>query len=390
MSCPDTVQQNSALRSAGADSFSRSAQDDESAAVAAVGLIGPGRVGSELLRIWQQHPICAELRLHGLLNTQHALVSDTPLLTSSDQSTQNSKIDHLLTRLTHSKRQSVASFVRGLLAIRAGTHILIDATASAEVAACHTAWLRDGISVVTANKWALAASSDEHTRLQQPSGHQAGRYHHATTVMAGLPVLSTLRRLAQSGERITRISAVLSGSLSALIAGCQAGERFAVVLARLQQQGLTEPDPRLDLSGVDVARKLVIMARAAGLRLELAQVDVQRLLPAELLALPTLDMSLHGALLDRHWQLLSKKLSGKLVFRGDLEVLADGSCTAQCRLLGLNAGDPMNMLHGSDNQVQIFSNSYSQQPLLIQGAGAGIVVTARQLFADLMQSWQSA
>jgi len=358
-----------------------------------VGLIGPGRVGTELLRIWQQHAACQALPLHGVLNTRHGLLSDVPLLPVNGHDSQSAECTdgtaQLLTTLAHRKRQSVHEFVQQLQAIKAHRHVLIDATASAEVAAQHSSWLRAGIRVVTANKWALAAGSDDYAELQQAGADHDSHYLAATTVMAGLPVLSTLRRLQRSGERIQRISAVLSGSLSALTAACNQGEACSTVLARLQQQGLTEPDPRLDLSGLDVARKLVIMARTIGLQLELEQVDVQCLLPAELLAEPALDLTMHAAQLDRHWQRLSEKLSGKVVYRADLEVLADGSCAAQCRLVGLSADDPMTMLRGSDNQVQITTASYAQQPLLIQGAGAGIAVTARQLFADLLQCWRS-
>lgn len=358
-----------------------------------VGLIGPGRVGTELLRLWQQHPACYGLPLHGVVNTRHALLSDASLLASAaadkNSDYHNNATDLLLARLGHHKRQSVTSFAQQLQSLKAQRHVLIDATASAEVAAQHSNWLRAGMRVVTANKWALAAKAADYADLQQAGAGNADNYHAATTVMAGLPVLSTLRRLLQSGEQIRRISAVLSGSLSALTAACQQGERFAEALTRLQQQGLTEPDPRLDLSGLDVARKLVIIARTIGLPLELEQVDVQSLLPAELLPVPALDVSVHGAQLDRHWQLLSENLSGKLVYRADLEVFADGSCAAQCRLLGLSAEDPMNMLRGTDNQVQIITDNYADQPLLIQGAGAGIAVTARQLFADLLQCWQS-
>jgi len=373
---------------------SPSASSERKAVPVVVGLLGPGRVGTELLRIWQQHAACQILPLHGVLNTRHALLSAEPLLVDSSNppssGTVGSAADRLLTRLAHSERQSITAFVQQLRSLRAQRHVLIDATASAEVAAQHSSWLRAGIRVVTANKWALAAGSDAYAELQQAGADHDSHYLAATTVMAGLPVLSTLRRLLYSGERIQRISAVLSGSLSALTAACNQGEACSTVLARLQQQGLTEPDPRLDLSGLDVARKLVIMARTIGLQLELEQVDVQCLLPAELLAEPALDLTEHAAQLDRHWNGLSKNLGGKLVYRADLEVLADGSCAAQCRLVGLSADDPMTMLHGSDNQVQITTASYAQQPLLIQGAGAGIAVTARQLFADLLQCWRSA
>lgn len=372
---------------------SSSASSERKAVPMAVGLIGPGRVGTELLRIWQQHSACHTLPLQGVLNTRHALLSAEPLLADSSyqpsSGTVGSAADRLLTRLAHSKRQSITAFVQQLRSLSAQRHVLIDATASAEVAAQHSSWLRAGIRVVTANKWALAAGHDVYAELQQAGADHDGHYLAATTVMAGLPVLSTLRRLQCSGERIQRISAVLSGSLSALTAACDQGEACSTVLARLQQQGLTEPDPRLDLSGLDVARKLVIMARTIGLQLELEQVDVQCLLPTEMLEEPALDLTMHAAQLDRHWQRLSETIGGKLVYRADLEVLADGSCTAQCRLVGLSADDPMTMLRGSDNQVQIFTDSYAQQPLLIQGAGAGVAVTSRQLFADLLQCWQS-
>ncbi len=260
--------------------------------------------------------------------------------------------------------------------------IVVDATASESVADWHARWLSRGVHVVTANKLgggsALArAQSIACSRVQ--SGAQ---YGDSATVGAGLPLLRTLRALVAGGDRIHRVEGVLSGSLAWLFDRFDGTRPFSQLLREARQAGFTEPDPRIDLSGEDVRRKLLILARAAGLPLQADEVRVDSLVPPELAAL-------HAGALDGALDQLDAPLSArfrqardrseKLCFLGRFD--AEG---ASVGLRSLPVDHPLCGGSGTDNRVAIFSDRYCRQPLLIQGPGAGAAVTAAALLDDVL------
>ena len=260
--------------------------------------------------------------------------------------------------------------------------VLVDATASEIVADRHAEWLTRGVHVVTANKLGSGGASIRARAITEAVRASCARYGDSATVGAGLPLLRSLRALVAGGDRIHRVEGVLSGSLAWLFNHYDGMRPFSGFVREAREAGYTEPDPRLDLSGEDVRRKLLILARAAGLSLSAEEVRVESLVPVELAALPV--DALDGALdlLDAPLATRFKEAhrnGEKLRFLGRFD--AEG---ASVGLQALPADHPLCGGSGTDNRVAIFSDRYREQPLLIQGPGAGAEVTAAALLDDVL------
>jgi homoserine dehydrogenase len=268
-----------------------------------------------------------------------------------------------------------------------GTRIVIDATASEAVAERHAHWLAQGIHVVTACKLGQGTTRARWQAIRAACAAGGTCYGDSATVGAGLPLLRSLRELQAGGDRIHAIAGVLSGSLAWLFHHYDGMRPFSALLRQARDAGYSEPDPRDDLSGEDVRRKLLILARAADVALDSADVAVESLvppalagLPADALdaALPALDAPLRARYADA-W-----KDGGKLRFVARLE-LRDGAPRARVGLAALPAEDPLAGGAGTDNRVAIWSDRYRAQPLVIQGPGAGAEVTAAALLDDALR-----
>ena len=267
-------------------------------------------------------------------------------------------------------------------ALRRGD-VIVDATASETVADRHAEWLARGVHVVTANKLGSGGALSRARAISNAKQATDARYGDSATVGAGLPLLRSLRELVAGGDRIHRVEGVLSGSLAWLFDHYDGMRPFSGFVREARRLGYTEPDPRLDLSGEDVRRKLLILARAAELSLHAEEVEVESLVPPELAALP-----LHE--LDDELQRLDAPLAArfrdacrngaKLRFLGRFG--AEGACVG---LQPLPADHPLCGGGGTDNRVAIFSDRYREQPLLIQGPGAGAEVTAAALLDDVIR-----
>lgn len=249
-----------------------------------------------------------------------------------------------------------------------GLRIVLDATASDAVAARHAAWLASGIHVVTACKLGQGAGLERWRAIREAAVHGATRYGDSATVGAGLPLLRTIRSLRDGGDRIHGIAGVLSGSLAWLLSRYDGARSFGELVDEARALGYTEPDPRQDLSGEDVRRKLLILARAAGVALEPADVDV-RPLGADVLE-------------EAHARV--RATGGVLRHVARLECRDDAGVSARVGLEVLPVGDPLAAGTGTDNRMAIRSDRYPLQPLLIQGPGAGAEVTAAALLDDAL------
>jgi aspartokinase/homoserine dehydrogenase 1 len=262
--------------------------------------------------------------------------------------------------------------------------VIIDCSASAEVAKHYARWLGEGIHVVTPNKKANSAPYAEYQRVKDARRAAGAHYLYEATVGAGLPVIQTLRDLRETGDEIRRIEGMFSGTLAYLFNTWDGSQSFSAVVRQAKQLGYTEPDPRDDLSGMDVARKLVILARETGLRTELGDVQVESLVPAELVGCGTdefLDRlaQFDGTMLAR----LQDAAARDRVLRYVGSVDAQGK--AEVGLVELPKSHPFANIALTDNIVRFQTARYDQNPLIVQGPGAGPAVTAAGVFADLLR-----
>lgn len=260
--------------------------------------------------------------------------------------------------------------------------IVIDATASAELAAWHPRWLRQGLHVVSANKLGLGGPLLRQHEIAQLANSQR-RYGDAATVGAGLPLLATLRGLRAGGDRIGAIVGVLSGTLAWLFDGYDGREPFSWRVREAVARGYAEPDPRVDLSGEDVRRKLLILARAAGYPLESEEVRVESLVtPGLASAAPG---QLDAALGELDAPLGERAVRANREGRVLRYVARFDAAGARVGLESLAPDDPLAVGRGCDNRVALWSTRYRDRPLQIQGPGAGAGVTAAALLDDLLR-----
>jgi len=345
----------------------------------AVGVIGSGRVGAALLdqigtelpRIREQAGI--DLRIRGVLASRRMVLGDPHLEPAHWRRA-------LETSAVPADREAFLTHVRDTPYPHA---ILIDCTASAELALRYPDWLRRGFHVVTPNKVASAGPRDLYAAIRSAVKDSRRRYAYETTVGAGLPLLRTLRDLVRTGDRLRRIEGVLSGTLSFLFNRFDGSAPFSVLLAEASRLGLTEPDPREDLSGRDVMRKLVILARDAGHDPDPAGVRVESLVPESLRDVPL------ARFLERARE-LDAPLAARLAdarARGEVlryvGVLDDSGPSVGLR--SFPASHPLARLDGADNMVTLSTDRYHPRALVVQGPGAGPEVTAGGVLADLLR-----
>ncbi|MGJ4728224.1 homoserine dehydrogenase [Luteimonas sp. SDU101] len=266
--------------------------------------------------------------------------------------------------------------------------IVIDATASDTVAGWHPEWLLRGIHVVTANK---LGNGGDLARAQAivDAQREGARYGDSATVGAGLPLLRLLRELVAGGDRIHAVEGVLSGSLAWLLSRYDDTRPFSDLVREARDAGYAEPDPRQDLSGEDVRRKLLILARAAGLPLEAREIRVSSLVPDALRDAPADAVDAQLSALDaplRERFLNAYRNDARLCFVGRF----DAERGASVGLRALPLSHPLASGNGTDNRAAIFSDRYSDQPLVIQGPGAGAKVTAAALLDDVLRISRAA
>jgi homoserine dehydrogenase len=263
-----------------------------------------------------------------------------------------------------------------------GVRILIDATADAGVAKRHPELLRSGVHVATACKLATGTSLDLWRSVRKASEECGSGFGDRATVGAGLPLLRSIRELVAGGDRIHAIAGVMSGSLAWLFDRFDGSRPFSELVREARASGFTEPDPREDLCGEDVRRKILILVRAAGFAVESDEVEVQSLVPERLRPLsmdqfdgelPTMDAPL--AALQREASAYGRQLRFVARFENGL---------ARVGVEALSACDPLCGGSGTDNRVAIWSDRYSKQPLVIQGPGAGPDVTGAALLDDVL------
>ncbi|HXT33767.1 MAG TPA: hypothetical protein VN716_30910, partial [Vicinamibacterales bacterium] len=263
--------------------------------------------------------------------------------------------------------------------------VIIDCSASAEVAAEYPRWLADGIHVVTPNKRANSGDLPLSEAIRVARRQGSTHYLYEATVGAGLPIIQTLRDLRETGDDIRRIEGILSGTLAYLFNVWDGTQPFSAVVADAKASGYTEPDPRDDLSGMDVARKLIILGREMGMPLALADVQLEGLVPDSMMAGDTDSFMRRLTELDAPMRArLEKARSHDRVLRY-VGALDAASRSARVGLVELERAHPFANINLTDNIVRFVTGRYDRNPLVVQGPGAGPGVTAAGVFADLLR-----
>lgn len=346
-------------------------------APAKVALLGSGTVGLAVLRRlaeWRGTSFGGRLNLVFAANTRLSLFDPDGL--------DPERCATALAEAPPRDRRTHASDVVAALGDE-GIRILIDATADAEVAASHPALLDAGVHVATACKLAGGTSLSLWREIQSACERRRSGFGDRATVGAGLPLLRSLRELQEGGDCIHAIAGVMSGSLAWLFDRFDGSRPFSALVREAHAEGYTEPDPREDLSGEDVRRKILILARTSGFPLESGCVEVASLVPQALQRLTASEALGRLELLDAP---LHSKLDTARARNGSLRFVArlKGGC-ARVGLEILGAEDPLAGGRGTDNRVAIWSDRYEAQPLIIQGPGAGAQVTAAALLDDALK-----
>lgn len=342
-------------------------------------ICGTGNVGNKLIeQIYEQNQYLREnhlinLRIAGISNSRKMFFADRGI--SKDEYSKWNEFG---------KEASAKGFAEEIISRNLRNSVFVDITASAEVPEVYESLLKRSIDIVACNKIAASSDFEQYKILKNTARNHNCSFHFETNVGAGLPVIGTINDLIKSGDKITSIEAVLSGTLNFVFNNYDGSRTFSEVVAQAQKEGYTEPDPRLDLSGTDVARKILILAREAGYPLQFEEIENIGFLP---------EACMQGSVEHFYEKLTEYEDHFKALFlnaQKDGKILKytaefkDGK--AKVGLQHIAPGNDLFHLYGKDNIVIFKTLRYSEQPLVIKGAGAGAEVTASGIFADIIRS----
>jgi aspartokinase/homoserine dehydrogenase 1 len=342
-------------------------------------LMGVGTVGSNLLQQLQKQQ-------QKLLDEKHLKMKLTGVANSKKMVflREGIEMDIFKEMLENSdKKSSLQGFVDEMKDMNIYNSVFVDCTASEEVSDFYKEILSSNISVVTANKVAASSAYENYIGLKNMAKQKGVKFLFETNVGAGLPIINTLNDLVNSGDRILKIEAVLSGTLNFIFNTISAEIPLSKTIRMAKEQGYSEPDPRMDLNGVDVARKILILARESGYPIEMEDITIERFVPDEFFDGSLDDFWKNISQLDAGFEEKRKKLEAENKKWRFVAQYENGK--AKIGLQEVNSRHPFYDLEGSNNLVMYTTERYNEFPMLIKGYGAGASVTAAGVFADLIK-----
>ncbi|WP_336688600.1 MULTISPECIES: bifunctional aspartate kinase/homoserine dehydrogenase I [unclassified Chryseobacterium] len=342
-------------------------------------ICGTGNVGMKLIQqIYSQNEYLKEhlsvnLRIAGLSNSRKMIFSDKGIseneFTSFDQNGQEA---------------SAEKFAQEIISRNLRNSVFVDVTASSEVPNIYEQLLKKSVNIVACNKIAASSDFENYKNLKNTARNHSCQFLFETNVGAGLPIIGTINDLIRSGDKITSIQAVLSGTLNFVFNNYDGSRTFSEIVAQAQKGGYTEPDPRLDLAGTDVARKILILAREAGYSIEFNTIENESFLPEECMKGTVNDFYDALSKYEDHFRNLLEEAKSKGKILKYVAEFKEGK--AKVGLKHIAPESDLFHLYGKDNIVIFKTLRYYEQPLVVKGAGAGAEVTASGVFADILRS----
>lgn len=350
----------------------------------AIGLVGPGKVGQALLEeIHVERPNLLrkyriDLQVLGITNSSEMILGSPLDLSSWQKQLVEQPTDASLGVLTEHLKQS-----------RIPNKVVIDCTASAHVPKFYHKWIEQGIHVVTPNKRLNSGPLDEYLKVKQLQSESKAHYMYEGTVGAGLPIISTLKTLLDSGDDVLRIEGIFSGTLSFIFNNLSLEKPFSECVSGAFRRGYTEPDPRDDLTGMDVTRKIITLARECGAKVELSSVKTENLVPEQLSKIAdaaefmeALPQALRQADEQMDKRVREADARGEVLRYVGTYDAESGVC--QVNLRPFPKSSPFAQLSGTECIISFTTTRYSMPPLIVRGPGAGPPVTAAGVFGDLI------
>lgn len=343
-------------------------------------LVGCGVVGSELIaQIARQQPKLKaqniSLKVYGIANSKGMVFNKEGIDLENWQAEMNNES-------TPVSVENIKAFVRENHLINP---VLVDSTSSESLAMSYLNYLEEGFNIVTPNKKANTDSWEYYQALRSAAQKTNRRFLYETTVGAGLPVIDTLQSLIKAGDELVRFEGVLSGSLSYIFGKLEEGMTVSQATAIAKENGFTEPDPRDDLSGLDVARKLLIMAREAGIPLELSDISIEPVLPASFDASGSVSEFMKNLVnIDDEFSQRVKNAQEEGKVLRYIGNIVDGKC--KVAIEAVTSDHPLYSVKEGENALAIHSRYYQPLPFVLRGYGAGAAVTAAGVFGDLLRT----
>ncbi|MGI9651401.1 bifunctional aspartate kinase/homoserine dehydrogenase I [Chryseobacterium sp. RLHN22] len=342
-------------------------------------ICGTGNVGMKLIQqIYDQNEYLKEnllinLRISGLSNSRTMIFSDKGISKNEFENFNKNR-----------EEASIEKFTQEIISRNLRNSIFVDVTASSTIPNIYEKLLKKSVNIVACNKIAASSDFENYKNLKNIARNHSCKFFFETNVGAGLPIIGTINDLIRSGDKITSIEAVLSGTLNFVFNNYDGNKPFSEIVAQAQKEGYTEPDPRLDLAGTDVARKILILAREAGYSLEFNEIKNESFLPEECMEGSVEDFYQALFKYETHFKNLFEKAKNHGEILKYVAEFKDGK--AKVGLQHIAPESDLFHLYGKDNIVIFKTLRYSKQPLVVKGAGAGAEVTASGVFSDIVRS----